>query len=272
MSSDDGGPRADPRLLEVLAGWVARGRPDGGPPLIGVAGSQGSGKTTVAKAAARDLGAAHFSIDDVYLTRAERQALAAEVHPLFAVRGAPGTHDLSLAEAVIEALRCAHPGDRTPIPAFDKLADDREPPSRWPVFEGRPSAVLVDGWCVGATPLSQAELIAPINALEAEEDPDGVWRRAWNARLAGDYVTFFAGFDAILFLAAPSFAVVLDWRCEQEAGLMGIPPADLPPERRAAIERFIAHYQRLTEHMLDGGIRADATARLDAGRHVISLA
>lgn len=236
-----------------------------------MAGCQASGKATLSRAAVQCFGAAHFSIDDVYLTRAERQALAAEVHPLFAVRGPPGTHDLELARRTVEALRDAGEGARTPIPAFDKLADDRLPEAAWPVFQGRPSAVIIDGWCVGATPLTPEELAQPVNALEANEDAQGTWRGVWNAHLAGDYADFFAGFDAILFLAAPSFAVVLDWRCEQEAGLLGVAPADLPPERRAKLERFIAHYQSLTEHMLSGGVRADTTARLDRDRRVLEL-
>lgn len=139
------------------------------------------------------------------------------------------------------------------------------------MFEGAPSAVIIDGWCVGATALSTEELAQPVNALEAQEDPGCVWRGAWNAHLRGDYAEFFAGFDAILFLAAPSFAVVLDWRCEQEAGLLGVAPADLPPERRSKLERFIAHYQSLTQHMLRGGVRAHATARLDRERRVLDL-
>lgn len=236
-----------------------------------MAGCQASGKTTLSRAAVERFGAAHFSIDDVYLTKAERQALAAEVHPLFAVRGPPGTHDLDLARRTVEALRGAGPSDRTPIPAFDKLADDRLPEADWPVFEGKASAVIIDGWCVGATPLSTEELARPVNALEAEEDPDSVWRGAWNAHLQGGYAVYFAGFDAILFLAAPSFAVVLDWRCEQEAGLLGVAPADLPPERRARLERFIAHYQSLTEHMLRSGVRAEVTAGLDRERRVLAL-
>ena len=67
-------------------------------------------------------------------------------------------------------------------------------------------------------------------------------------------------------LAAPSFDVVQDWRCQQEAGLLGLAPHDLPPERRTAIARFIAHYQRLTEHMLAGGVAIDARLPLDEAR------
>jgi D-glycerate 3-kinase len=160
---------------------------------------------------------------------------------------------------------------RTAIPTFDKLSDDRRPEPAWPAFEGRPSAVLVDGWCLGATAQAEAALVRPVNGLEADEDPDGRWRRGANAALAGDYARFFAEFDAILFLRAPGFEVVLDWRCEQEAGLLRIAPAELPDDRRAALARFVAHYERLTRHMLEGGVKADATARLRPDRSVAGM-
>src|SRR5258706_4880519 len=259
-------PEPSPRLVGLLDGWIGQGLP-----LIGVAGCQGSGKTTLCQHVARRCGAAHFSIDDVYLTRAERADLAHRRHPLFATRGPPGTHDIDLALATIAALEGASPTDRTPIPTFDKLADDRAPPDRWPRFEGRPSAILVDGWCLGATPQVGEDLAAPVNALEREADPDGAWRGAVNDELAGSYRAFFDRFDAILFLAAPSWPMVLDWRCEQEAGLLGVAPADLPAGRRAWIAGFIAHYERLTRHMLDGGVRADALAHLADDRSVASL-
>ena len=225
----------------------------------------------MARAAAQAFGAARLSLDDVYLTRAERTAAAERVHPLFAVRGPPGTHDLDLARRTVEALRSAEPGVRTPIPSFDKLADNRLPEPDWPVFEGRPSAVIVDGWCLGATPIPAAALKTPASRFEAEEDPHGAWRRAWNAELAGPYAGWFADFDAVLFLAAPSWDVVPDWRCEQEADLLGIAPEALPPERREALARFVAVFRRLTEHMLAGGLRADALARLDERRRVLDI-
>ncbi|MBD3818106.1 MAG: kinase [Brevundimonas diminuta] len=256
------------RLLDAVGSLAAlHARPDH-IPLIGIAGAQGSGKTTLARAAAERLGAAYLSLDDVYLTGAERQALAREVHPLFAVRGPPGTHDLGLLERTLAALRAAGADSRTPLPAFDKLADDRAPRTDWPVFAGRPSAVLVDGWCLGATPQAEADLAAPVNALEAERDGQGIWRRAANAALAAPYAETFARFDAVLFLKAPSFDAVLDWRCEQEAGLMGLPPADLPSARRAELAVFIQHFERITRHMLAGGVRADLVFQLDADRRL----
>ena len=256
----------DARLLNAVGSLVAAHARAGHIPVIGIAGAQGSGKTTLAGLAAERLGAAHLSLDDVYLTKAAREAKGRAVHPLFAVRGPPGTHDLRLLEQTVRALRAAEPDSRTPLPAFDKLADDRRPEAQWPVFAGRPSAVLIDGWCLGATAQAEAELAEPINALERERDGQGGWRRAVNAELAGPYAEAFARFDAVLFLKAPSFNVVLDWRCEQEAGLMGLARADLPLERRAELAVFIQAFERITRSMLAGGVRADATIQLGGDR------
>lgn len=258
-----------PALVDLVAGLAARHGAPGKPPLIGIAGAQGSGKTTLARAAADRLGGAAFSLDDVYLTRSERAALARDVHPLLAVRGPPGTHDLALAERTVACLRMAGRGARTPLPAFDKLADERAPDGSWPVFEGRPALVLVEGWCLGALPEAPAALAEPVNALERDEDRDGAWRAWTNGRLAGAYQTFFGGFDAVLLLAAPDFETVLDWRCEQEAGLLGIAPRDLPPARRAELARFIQHFERITRRMLAGGTRAEAVVDLDRDRRPI---
>src|SRR5690606_34530577 len=105
------------RLLDAVGSLVAAHAQPDRIPLIGIAGAQGSGKTTLARAAAERFGAAHLSLDDVYLTKTERQTLARQVHPLFAVRGPPGTHDLALLEATVAALRAARPDSRTLLPA-----------------------------------------------------------------------------------------------------------------------------------------------------------
>jgi D-glycerate 3-kinase len=108
-------------------------------------------------------------------------------------------------------------------------------------------------------------LAEPINALEAEEDADGLWRGHANAALAGAYAALFDRVDVLAMLAAPNFEVVPIWRAQQEA----------PLQRRgqgmaqAALARFIAHYERLTRHMLgDMPQRADLLLRLDGDRAV----
>jgi D-glycerate 3-kinase len=128
---------------------------------------------------------------------------------------------------------------------------------------------VLEGWCLGATAQSEADLAAPINVLEREQDADGAWRRAINEALARDYAPLRARLDALIFLKAPSFDVVLDWRCEQEAGLMGRDA--VPPERQAALADFVQHYERLTRHMIEGGVAADLAVDLDERRRVLNL-
>ena len=263
--------RADPALVDLIGRMIADGPKDRAP-LIAVVGAQGCGKTTLARAAADRFGAAQISIDDVYLTRSEREAMARGVHPLFVTRGPPGTHDLALLQRLIDALSAAGPDDETRIPDFDKRGDDRRPVEAWRVFQGRPSAILIDAWCLGAEPEDAAALAEPVNALEAEQDPDGGWRRAVNGFVGGPYAEFIAGCDAVLFLRAPSFDVVLDWRCEQEADLLGVAPADLPAAERARLAGFIQYFERITRRMLDGGVTADVVAPLDRNRQPGSMA
>ncbi len=133
------------------------------------------------------------------------------------------------------------------------------------VFVGPPRAVILEGWCLGATKQDASALMEPMNALERDEDPDGRWRQGVNDALAWPYTRVFGHFDALLFLKAPGFDRVLDWRVEQEAGLIG---TEVSPARRAELARFIQVFERLTRHMLAGGIKADLIAELDADRHV----
>ena len=257
--------RADAALVERLGRLIAA-FPRNRPPLIAIVGAQGSGKTTLARAAAEQFAAVQISLDDVYLTRAERRVMAREVHPLFVTRGPPGTHDLALLQQVIVALSAAGPDDATRIPEFDKRGDDRRPQEDWRVFRGRPSAFLIDAWCLGALPQDPAALVEPVNALEADLDPDGGWRRAVNGFVGGAYADFIARFDAVLFLRAPSFDVVLDWRSQQEADLLGVAPADLGAAERERLAGFLRYFERITRHMLDGGVKADVVVQLDRNR------
>jgi D-glycerate 3-kinase len=248
---------------------IARQRAGGRIPIVGVAGPQGSGKTTLVSAyAAFHPATAHFSLDDVYLDAPSRRMLSATVHPLFVTRGPPGTHDLSLLSATLDALQATDPNSRTPLPAFDKVQDNPLPRSSRPIYEGRPQLVLIDGWCVGASAQSDAELATPINEIETKEDDRGKWRRAINEKLTLPYALAFARFDAILYMRAPNFGVIHEWRCEQEEGLLG---RDLTSSDRRRIALFIQHFERITRHMMSGGRRADIEVQLDARRNVTEV-
>lgn len=258
----------DPRLIQAVDTLIRHHERPGHVPLIAISGSQGSGKSTLAAEAARQLGCATFSLDDVYLTRAERAALADRIHPLFAVRGPPGTHDLDLLNQTLERLRSARPDEPVFLPAFDKLADDRRPHVEWPVFTGQPRAILLEGWCLGATPQDPATLIDPVNNLERDQDSDGVWRQRINDGLKTAYARLAADLDALVFLKAPGFDRILDWRVQQEAELTG---AEVPDRRRGELARFVQAFERITRHMLAGGVQADVVADLDADHRILHI-
>ena len=124
------------------------------PLIVGLNGSQGSGKSTLAAFLRRvinecsDYDCHVISIDDFYLTKDERQALAAEVHPLLATRGVPGTHDVGTMQAVIDRFKNNDLGS-IDLPVFDKLLDDRATSVRTIDFGAKCSILLVEGWCVG---------------------------------------------------------------------------------------------------------------------------
>ncbi len=187
---------------------------------LGIAGAQGSGKSTFCKLLAQWLGTRHnlniaiLSIDDLYLTRSERQALSKTIHPLCAIRGVPGTHDLTLGHQTLDALSQATPTERVRLPRFDKTLDDRCEAAEWESIFGQPDILLFEGWCVGASPLEP--WAGPINKREANEDPDGTWARWSIQALADDYQHFFNRIDATVMLRVPSMDVVRSGRWKQE--------------------------------------------------------
>lgn len=249
-------------VLEALAAGRS------GPLVIGICGAQGSGKSTLAEALHRRFaGSAVLSLDDLYLTRTERERLARDVHPLLATRGVPGTHDTALGLAVLDALAQGRP---VRLPRFDKSRDDRAPATHWTTAPTPCGLVFLEGWCLGAEPQSEAELAEPINDLEAVEDPEGRWRKHVNQQLDGPYRDLFARVDLMVFLAAPSFETVFAWRREQEQSLRLREPHGSHVMGDAELVRFVAHYERMTRHLLrtmPG--RADLVLRLDRHRHCV---
>lgn len=249
---------------QALDGW----RGDG-PFVLGVCGAQGSGKSTLAEGltarlTARGLRAATLSIDDLYLSHAARAELGRIVHPLFATRGAPGTHDAGLGVGLLDAVRA---GQDVVLPRFDKATDDPAPtgaPAKGPL-----DVLIFEGWCVGARAQDDAALASPVNALEAERDPDLTWRRFANLALATDYAELFERIDRLVLLAAPGFEVVRDWRIQQEHALRARAGEGARTMSDAEIGVFIQHYERLTRHILsDMPAYADLTLRLDEHRRL----
>lgn len=243
----------------VVESLVAHHNSAGRTLVFGVNGSQGSGKSTLCDYLRATLhheyalSAISLSLDDFYLTRAQRREMAASVHPLFLTRGVPGTHDIQLLTATLDRLSSADTRQPVRVPRFDKAADDRRPQSEWDEIDRAPAVVLLEGWCLGVPPQSDAELDAPINELEREEDPLGQWRRYANDALAQEFPPLHERVDRWLMLQAPSFECVYRWRLEQEAKLAarlgGKTGTHLMDE--AELRRFVQLFERLTRHCLN---------------------
>jgi D-glycerate 3-kinase len=236
---------------------VKRHRALGRPIVAGLCGCQGSGKSTMASflkalLEAEGLKTAILSLDDLYLPLSERERLGREVHPLLRTRGVPGTHDVALGLALIDALT-GGPAEVS-MPCFNKAEDDRAAAEAWPRITAPVDVILFEGWCVGAVPQAEADLLEPINALEREEDGDGFWRRYVNGQLKGDYKQLFGRIDVLVMLKAPSFDTVYGWRSLQEQKLadkvrsQGLTGTRIMGPQE--IRRFLMFYQRLTEWIL----------------------
>ncbi|NIQ98039.1 MAG: hypothetical protein GWN87_30710, partial [Desulfuromonadales bacterium] len=201
-----------------LAAYLARATEGAGCQVLGISGGQGAGKSTLSGLLTEILAlgfgkkAVTFSIDDIYLCHDERQQLAADVHPLLATRGVPGTHDPRLGLYLLEQLKVAGEGDIVHLPVFDKAIDDRLPPDRWRTVEGPLDLVIFEGWCIGAMPQTEEELQTPVNELERHEDAEGIWRQFVNDELSGPYLELFAAIDILLMLKVPGMEQVYQWR------------------------------------------------------------
>ena len=247
--------------------------------ILGINGSQGSGKSTLADylctmiADRHGIKAVSLSMDDFYLTKAERALLADTTHPLLATRGVPGTHDIDLAIRTIEQLTA---GVDTQIPRFDKSIDDRVTGDKVEMHRGAAGLIVIEGWCWGATAQTESELQLPINSLEKTEDSKGHWRHYINQSLAGNYQQLFAMVDQLIMLQAPSFDTVYNWRLEQESKLIEHLKSTANPAKSGLmsaqqIRRFIQYFQRITEHSLqEMPGRAQHLYQLDQQRNIIN--
>lgn len=220
--------------------------------LLGIHGAQGTGKTTLADILSHHLrdtqqrSVACVSIDDFYLTRQQRQDLAASVHPLLATRGPPGTHDIDLALQTIQTVRMLAAGESARLPRFDKAIDDRCPESEWSTVNGPVDLLILEGWCVGSEPAEPDSLLEPVNDLERNEDRDGAWRRYVNDSLAS-YQPLFETIDALLMLRPPNVETIFEWRLKQERELQQSRPENTDRiMSQAELGRFIQLFERIT--------------------------
>ena len=251
--------------------------PDKSPKVIGINGCQGSGKSTLADylctvvADRLDITTISLSLDDFYLTKAERTHLGSTIHPLLETRGVPGTHDVQLA---MDCLNNLSTGKKTVITRFDKSIDDRAAAESLKTIKGKLGLIVIEGWCLGAKPENAEQLSQPINNLEEQDDRDAIWRNYVNYAIRDNYQPLFNLADQLIMLQAPSFDSVYHWRLEQEQKMVKRLEKEGIANRsgvmsKQQILRFISYFQRVTENILNEmPQRADHLFKLGKSREI----
>ena len=223
--------------------------------ILGLSGSQGSGKTTVTgilqiilkKFFKKNIYI--ISIDDFYKTLRDRNRMSQQKHSLFKTRGVPGTHDINLIKNFfISAKRKKF--KKIKLPKFNKSIDDRSKKNYWHNINKRPEIIILEGWCVGAKPQIISSLRKPVNILERHEDKDLIWRKYANEKLKKEYKEVFAMIDYFIFMKVPNFKIVFKWRLLQESKLRKKLHYKKKIMTYSAIKRFIMFYQRITLQMM----------------------
>ena len=222
--------------------------------IIGLSGGQGSGKSTISQLlkiilkTQFNLETAVFSIDDFYKTLKDRKKMSKKTNHLFLTRGVPGTHDLKMLDECLKNLKKNH-FKKLLIPRFNKAIDDRYLKKKWTKVLKKPNIVIFEGWCVGAKPQRNVDLIKPMNQLEKLEDKSLIWRKKVNNELKDKYKKLFLLIDDLIFLKVPSFKYVYKWRLLQEKKLKKTSKEKKIMSTKQ-IKKFIMFYERITRDMM----------------------
>jgi len=243
-------------FLIPLCFWISKKSDRKKPYFVGLAGGQGTGKTTISNLIKIiltkyfKLKVFRISIDDFYKTRKERINLSKRVHPLLLTRGVPGTHDINMMlsffkKAKIKKFRTLK------LPTFNKVIDDRCSKKKWYKLKNKPDVIIFEGWCVGAKPEKNSSLNRSINLMEKKNDPKFIWRKFVNKQLRLKYKNLYSQLNCLIYLKAKNFRLLQKWRLKQESKLW------LKSKRvsknkimnKKDVITFMQTYQRITENM-----------------------
>ncbi len=243
-------------FLIPISFWISKKTDRKKTLIIGLAGGQGSGKTTISSILALilqryfKLNVFKISIDDFYKTRRDRKILSIYKHKLLMTRGVPGTHDVDLMLKFFKKIK-SNRFKRFEVPKFNKAIDDRYPKSQWHKLKHRPDVVIFEGWCVGAKPQKTLQIKNPINSLEKVHDKDAKWRSYVNYQLKRKYKILFRHLDGLLYLKAKNFNLLKNWRLKQERKLwvQTKNKKNLKIMSSGDVINFMQTYQRITQQM-----------------------
>jgi len=235
-----------------------------------IAGSQGAGKSTLAKLFKLVIEKIYnkkvmlLSIDDYYLSKNQRLKLSKKIHPLLVTRGVPGTHNIKALKNHVNQFKKKHFPINTPT--FNKLKDDIT--NKRKVFKNA-EILLMEGWCCGSNPISNQYLLKNINNLESTFDKNKIWRKYYNSLLQNEYKDVFSLFDKQIYIQAPSFKYVLNWRYVQEKNNASHEYNNKHFMNKKDLHKFIQHYEKLTKWMMKSmPAKADMLIKIDNNQKI----
>ena len=241
-------------FLIPLCFWISKKANKKKPYFVGLAGGQGTGKTTISSLIRIilikyfKLNVFRISIDDFYKTRKERISLSKRVHPMLLTRGVPGTHDINMMLNFFKNSK-SKKFKRLKLPTFNKAIDDRYNKKKWYDLKKRPDVIIFEGWCVGAKSEKNLTLKKTINSMEKIKDQKQVWRKYVNHQLKSKYKNLYSQLNCLIFLKAKNFSLLQKWRLKQERKLGVKSKVKSKIMSKADVLNFMQTYQRITQNM-----------------------
>ena len=265
-------------FLIPVSFWIANKVEKNKTITVGLAGGQGTGKTTISSIIKLilikyfKLKVFKISIDDFYKTRKERITLSKKVHSLLLTRGVPGTHDIDLMLKFFNKIKLKKIKNYK-LPKFNKAIDDRFKKDMWYNLKSKPDVIIFEGWCVGAKSQNLKKLKKPINQLEKKFDKKMKWRKYVNYQLSAKYKKLYDKLDFLLFLKASNFGLLRSWRTKQEKKLWlnSKNKKNSKVMNKDQIKNFMDTYQRITQQMIiDLPKFSSITMNLNSGHQIIN--
>ena len=243
-------------FLIPLCFWINSKADKKKPYFVGLAGGQGTGKTTTSSlikiilSKYFKLNVFRISIDDFYKTRKERISLSKRVHPMLLTRGVPGTHDINMMLNFFRKSK-SKKFKRLKLPTFNKAIDDRFNKKYWYDLKERPDVIIFEGWCVGAKSEKNSSLKKTINSMEEAKDQKQIWRKYVNDQLKSKYKKLYSQLNCLIYLKAKNFSLLQKWRLKQERKLWEKSKVKSNSKimSRVDVINFMQTYQRITQNM-----------------------
>ena len=243
-------------FLIPLCYWISKKAVKKRPYFVGLAGGQGTGKTTISSLIKIiltkyfKLKVFRISIDDFYKTRKERISLSKKVHPMLLTRGVPGTHDINMMLKFFKKVK-SKKFKRLRLPIFNKAIDDRFNKKKWYDLKDKPDVIIFEGWCVGAKPEKDKTLKKTINSMERVKDHKQIWRKYVNQQLKSKYKNLYSQLNCLIYLKAKNFSLLQKWRLKQERKLWINSKTNFNSKIMSTgdVINFMQTYQRITQNM-----------------------